>query len=62
MALHVLLYLPTFLYPRRVYVWTTAKLVTKLSRDSTAGRSWTDGWLNCLHGKTVVTSLIVTFT
>eukprot|EP00965_Chrysotila_dentata_P171709 5666332-Pleurochrysis_carterae.AAC.1 len=62
MALIVLTYLPTFLCPRRVYVWTAPKFVTKLSRDSTTGRSWTDGRPDCLRGKTMVTSLIVTFT
>eukprot|EP00965_Chrysotila_dentata_P083734 2763212-Pleurochrysis_carterae.AAC.1 len=62
MAIHVLPYLPTFLCPRRVYVWASSKLVTKLSRDSTAGRSSTDGRLDRLGGKTVVTSHRVTFT
>eukprot|EP00965_Chrysotila_dentata_P115257 3809812-Pleurochrysis_carterae.AAC.1 len=62
MALNVLTYLPTFLCPQRVYVWTAPKLVTKLNRDSTAGRSLTDGRPNCLRGKTMVTSLIVAFT
>eukprot|EP00965_Chrysotila_dentata_P252203 6210547-Pleurochrysis_carterae.AAC.1 len=32
------------------------KLVTKLSRDSTTGRSWTEGRPDCFRGKTVVTS------
>eukprot|EP00965_Chrysotila_dentata_P040689 1349836-Pleurochrysis_carterae.AAC.2 len=36
-----------------VYVWATSKLVTKLSRDSATGRSWTVGRLGCLRGKTV---------
>eukprot|EP00965_Chrysotila_dentata_P246889 6207420-Pleurochrysis_carterae.AAC.2 len=30
-----------------------------MSRDSTTGRSWTDGRPNCLRGKTVLTSLLV---
>eukprot|EP00965_Chrysotila_dentata_P148373 4898498-Pleurochrysis_carterae.AAC.1 len=47
---------------RRVYVWASSKLVTKLSRDCTAGRSWTDGQPDGLRGKTVVRSHHVTFT
>eukprot|EP00965_Chrysotila_dentata_P171795 5669194-Pleurochrysis_carterae.AAC.1 len=62
MALNVPSYLPNFLCPRRVYVWTAPRLVKRLSRDSATGRSWTDGRPNCLRGKTLVTSLIVTFT
>eukprot|EP00965_Chrysotila_dentata_P131159 4335417-Pleurochrysis_carterae.AAC.1 len=58
---YVLPYLPTFLIlcPRHIYVWATSKFVTQLSRDSTTDRSWTDGRLICLRGKTAVTSLSV---
>eukprot|EP00965_Chrysotila_dentata_P027474 912234-Pleurochrysis_carterae.AAC.1 len=62
MTLHVLLYLPTPTCSRRAYVRARSEPGTKLSRDSTTGRFWTDGRPNCLRGKTVVTLLNATFT
>eukprot|EP00965_Chrysotila_dentata_P178967 5910137-Pleurochrysis_carterae.AAC.1 len=55
-------YLPTPLCARRVYVWAPSKLVTKLDDSSATFRSWTDGRLASLRGKTLVTSPLVTFT
>eukprot|EP00965_Chrysotila_dentata_P106602 3520988-Pleurochrysis_carterae.AAC.5 len=46
-------YLPTLLCTRRVYVWAPLKLVTKPSDISATVRSWTDGRLDSLRGKTV---------
>eukprot|EP00965_Chrysotila_dentata_P060184 1995626-Pleurochrysis_carterae.AAC.2 len=57
-ALYVLTYLPTSLCARRVYVWITPELTTKLSRDSTTGRCLTNGRLNSLRGKMVMPSYL----
>eukprot|EP00965_Chrysotila_dentata_P188522 6172785-Pleurochrysis_carterae.AAC.3 len=55
-ALLVTYLLPTLLCTRRVYVWAPSKLVTKPSDISATVRSWTDGRIDSLRGKTVVTS------
>eukprot|EP00965_Chrysotila_dentata_P148398 4899528-Pleurochrysis_carterae.AAC.1 len=55
-------YLATLLCTRRLYVWAPSKLVAKPTDISATVRSWTDGRLDSLRGKTVVTSHPVTFT
>eukprot|EP00965_Chrysotila_dentata_P224202 6194041-Pleurochrysis_carterae.AAC.1 len=60
-AHYVLHYLPAPVCSRRAYVWAPSKLLPRLRRDQTFGRSGTDGRPCRLRSKNAVTSHIVTF-